>query len=322
MYSIGIDLGGTNIAAGIVDGNYKIIKKMSIPTGASRHADEITGDMASLCKKLCAEAGIAFDDIESIGIATPGSADSENGQILYANNLPFTNYKMADVLVNKLGTYKKVYIENDANAAAKAESVAGAAKGTRYSVMITLGTGVGGGIIIDGQIYKGFNCAGAELGHIVIERGGRPCSCGRLGCWETYSSATGLVKTTKEVLEQSRKQGRKTVMEDMIGGNLARVSGRTAFAALRKEGDEVAREVVEKYIDGLVCGLVNIINIFQPEVLSIGGGISGEGEYLLNMLPEKVFAETYSRGDTPQCKLKIAELGNDAGIIGAAALGK
>ena len=129
------------------------------------------------------------------------------------------------------------------------------------------------------------------------------------------------MKTTREKIEECRRTGRKTVMEEMIGGDLSRVSGRTAFAAKRR-GDEAASEVVEEYINDLVCGLVNIINIFQPNVLSIGGGISGEGDYLLDMLPEKVFAETYSRGDTPQCKIKIAELGNDAGIIGAAALGR
>lgn len=321
MYYIGIDLGGTNIAAGVVDENHRIIKKASVPTGAARPADEITADIAALCRRVATEAGITIGDVEYIGIATPGSAKCDTGEILYANNLPFSNYNMSEKLSSMLGEEKRVYIENDANAAAKAESVAGAAKGTDYSVMITLGTGVGGGIIINGQVYTGFNYAGAELGHIVIKKGGRPCSCGRRGCWETYSSATGLVKTTREKIEECRRTGRKTVMEEMIGGDLSRVSGRTAFAAKRR-GDEAASEVVEEYINDLVCGLVNIINIFQPNVLSIGGGISGEGDYLLDMLPEKVFAETYSRGDTPQCKLKIAELGNDAGIIGAAALGR
>ncbi len=321
MYYIGIDLGGTNIAAGVVDENHRIIKKASVPTGATRPADEITADIAALCRRVATEAGITIGDVEYIGIATPGSAKCDTGEILYANNLPFSNYNMSEKLSSMLGEEKRVYIENDANAAAKAESVAGAAKGTDYSVMITLGTGVGGGIIINGQVYTGFNYAGAELGHIVIKKGGRPCSCGRRGCWETYSSATGLVKTTREKIEECRRTGRKTVMEEMIGGDLSRVSGRTAFAAKRR-GDEAASEVVEEYINDLVCGLVNIINIFQPNVLSIGGGISGEGDYLLDMLPEKVFAETYSRGDTPQCKLKIAELGNDAGIIGAAALGR
>lgn len=321
MYYIGIDLGGTNIAAGVVDENHKIIKKMSVPTGAARPADVITADIAKLCVDVAAAASLSIDDIEYIGIATPGSAKCDTGEILYANNLPFVKYNMAEKLSEMLGKNKKVYIENDANAAAKAESVAGAAKGSDISVMITLGTGVGGGIIINGKVYCGFNFAGAELGHIVIEKGGRECSCGRKGCWETYSSATGLIRTTREKLEECRAEGRKTVMEEIIGGDLSRVSGRTAFTALRK-GDKVASEVVEEYVSYLVCGLVNIINIFQPNVLSIGGGISGEGDYLLNMLYDKVFAETYSRGDTPQCVLKIAELGNDAGIIGAAALGR
>ncbi len=321
MYYIGIDLGGTNIAAGVVNEDHKIITKASVPTGASRPADEITADIAALCKRVAAESGLTIDEIEYIGIATPGSAKCDTGEILYANNLPFSNYNMAEKLSSMLGTNKKVYIENDANAAAKAESVAGAAKGSKYSVMITLGTGVGGGIILDGQIYTGFNFAGAELGHIVIEKDGRQCSCGRRGCWETYSSATGLVRTTREKIEECRRTGRATIMEEMIGGDINRVSARTAFAAKRR-GDAAASEVVEEYIDYLVCGLVNIINIFQPNVLSIGGGISGEGDYLLNMLPEKVFAETYSRGDTPQCQLKIAEMRNDAGIIGAAALGR
>ncbi|MBR0303740.1 MAG: ROK family protein, partial [Clostridia bacterium] len=223
MYYIGIDLGGTNIAAGVVDGSHKIIKKKSIPTGASRPADEITADIAKLCVEVAKEASLTIDDIEYIGIATPGSAKCDTGEILYANNLPFSNYKMAEKLSSMLGAKKRVYIENDANAAAKAESVAGAAKGSKYSVMITLGTGVGGGIIIDGQVYCGFNFAGAELGHIVIKKDGRPCSCGRRGCWETYSSATGLVKTTREALESARAAGRKTVMEEMIGGDLSKI---------------------------------------------------------------------------------------------------
>ena len=321
MYYIGIDLGGTNIAAGVVDENHNIIKKASIPTGASRHADEITKDMANLCKTITAEAGLTMDDIAYIGIATPGSANCDSGEILYCSNIPFVKYKMSEKLPYFLGMDKKVYIENDANAAALAEAVAGAAKGAKYSVMITLGTGVGGGIILDGKVYTGFNYSGAELGHIVIEKNGRDCPCGRKGCWERYSSATGLVITTKEKIEECRREGRETLMEELIGGDLSRVSGRTAFTAKRK-GDKAASEAVDTYIDSLVCGLVNIINIFQPNVLTIGGGISGEGQYLIDLINDRVFAETYSRGDTPQCTLKIAKLGNDAGIIGAAALGR
>ncbi len=320
MYNIGIDLGGTNIAAGIVDENYKIIRKGSVPTAADRSADDITADIAALCKKLVSEEGITLADIGAIGIATPGTANCETGEIIYANNLPFKHYPMQQKLSEMLGTSKRVYIENDANAAAKAESVAGAAKGSDYSVMITLGTGVGGGIIIKDKVYSGFNFAGAELGHTVIVKNGRQCTCGRRGCWETYSSATGLIRTTREKLEEARKSGKATIMEDMIGGDLDNISGKTAFKAMR-EGDELGKEVVDEYISYLVTGLVNIINIFQPNVLSIGGGISNEGDALIDMLHDKVFAETYSREGTPQCELRIATLKNDAGIIGAAALG-
>ena len=320
MYRIGIDLGGTNIAAGIVNEEFKIVAKASVPTHAERAAEEIVADIAALCKKVCADNGIDMSEIASVGIASPGIVSDESGEAIYANNLPFSHYDMQGKLSAALGTSKRVYIENDANAAAKAESVAGVAKGSKYSVMITLGTGVGGGIILDDKVYSGFNFAGAELGHIVIVKDGRQCTCGRRGCWETYSSATGLIRTTREKLEDARKIGRYTVMEEMIGGDLNNISGRTAFAAM-KQGDSLGKEVVDEYISYLVTGIVNIINIFQPNVLSIGGGISNEGDFLIDLLHDKVFAETYSRDGTPQCELKIATLKNDAGIIGAAALG-
>ncbi len=320
MYNIGIDLGGTNIAAGIVNENYEIVAKGSIPTNAQRSADEITADIAGLCKKLCDDFGITLGDLGSIGIATPGSANCETGMILFANNLPFVKYPMQQKLSEALGTEKRVYIENDANAAALAESVAGAAKGAKFSVMITLGTGVGGGIILDNKVYCGFNFCGAELGHMVIVKDGIQCSCGRRGCWEQYSSATALVRMTREKMEEYRRLGKPTIMEDMVGGDLDKVSGKTSFKAMR-EGDAAGKEVVDEYLSYLVCGLVNIIDIFQPNVLSLGGGISNEGDSLIDMIHDRVFAETYSRGDTPQCKLKIAKLKNDAGIIGAAALG-
>jgi len=320
MYSIGIDLGGTNIAIGIVDEKYNIVVKDSVPTGAKRDADAITADMAALCKKLMAEKGLTNADIEFVGMATPGTANSATGVIEYANNLPFFMYPMCEKLSDMLGGLK-VYIENDANAAAKAEAMAGVAKDAKYSVMITLGTGVGGGIVLDGQVYAGFNFAGAELGHIVIEKDGRPCSCGRKGCWEAYSSATGLINMTRDKLEECRKAGRETQMEKMIAGDFERISGKTAFSAA-KQGDAAGAEVVNEYIDYLACGLANIINIFQPDVLSIGGGICREGDYLLKPLEERVFKEVYTKTREPKTKLMIAALGNDAGIIGAASLGR
>ena len=320
MYYLGIDLGGTNIAAGIVNEKFEIVKKKSTPTLANRDGKLIIKDMAELCRSLIADCGLTLKDIAYAGIATPGTANSETGVVEYANNLPFKNFPIADLLKEYLGI-EKVYIENDANAAAKAEAIAGAAKGAKYSVMITLGTGLGGGIVLDGKVYSGFNHAGAELGHIVIQKDGKQCSCGRRGCWETYSSATGLANMTREHLIKARAEGKKSIIEDMIGGNLDNCNARVSFAAM-KQGDEVGKAIVDEYISYLASGIASIINIFQPNVLSIGGGVCGEKDYLLKPLVDEVFGQTYTKtGVSPQCEIKIAELGNDAGIVGAAVLG-
>ena len=316
MYNIGVDLGGTNIAIGIVDENYKIVLKDKVPTRTERPTSEIIDDMANLCVSLVERLGITFDDIGYAGIAAPGSIDPVNGVVRYANNIKMSNYPIADELKKRI-PLKKVYLENDANAAALAEAKAGAGKGLNDVIMITLGTGVGGGIVMGGKIYSGFNYAGAELGHTVIEAGGRACTCGRKGCFEAYSSATGLINMTKEKLAETKD----TVMWEMVGGDINKTSGRTAFDASRK-GDKAGQEVVDMYIGYLACGLANMINIFQPEVLCIGGGVCGEGDYLLNPLKELIKANTYGyERQERNTELKIAELGNDAGIIGAASLG-
>ncbi len=315
MYYIGIDLGGTNIAVGIVDSNYKLVVKGSVPTMASRDGKEIIKDMADLCAKLVADAGLTFDDIEYAGIAAPGSVDPEKGIVIYANNLPFDHFAIADVLKSYI-PIKRVLLENDANAAALGEAEAGAAKGVQHAVMITLGTGVGGGIIIGGKIYSGFNYAGGELGHMVIEHDGVHCSCGRAGCWEAYSSATGLIRMTKEKIEDCQKRGIPTLMEN----NGGKISGKTSFAAMRA-GDIPAKEVVDMYISYLACGLTNIINMFRPEILVIGGGICNEKNYLTDPLNEIIEHEVYGGSASKSTVIKIAELGNDAGIIGAAVLG-
>ena len=318
MYRIGVDLGGTNIAAAIVSEDYKIIKKMSVPTGRERDASYIMDDMAELCRNLCREAGIELSDIEAVGIASPGVANHTDGVVEYSCNLGFRKFPICRELSNRLGI-ENVHVENDANAAAWGEAVAGAAKGTRNSVMITLGTGVGGGVIIDGKVFSGFNYAGAELGHVVIEKDGRPCGCGRKGCWEAYSSATALINMTKEKLEECEKSGRKTAMTDLVAKH-GKVSGRTAFDGMRA-GDRAAHEVVDTYLGYLSCGLINMINIFQPEVLSIGGGISGEGQALIDMMIYVIKKEQYGSDFVEHTKVCIAELGNDAGLIGAAFLG-
>ena len=315
MFRIGIDLGGTNIAAGLVDENYEIVRKKSVPTGADRAGEFIVADMAKLCLDLCAEHGIGLSDVAAIGIATPGVANVDTGVVEYANNLHFKMFPLAELLGDKLG-FANIKIANDANAAAWGEAVAGAAKGTTNSIMITLGTGVGGGIIIDNKIFTGFNYAGAELGHIVIQVDGAPCSCGRNGCWEAYSSATALIRMTKEKIDECRATGRASMMLDA-----PRVSGRTACDCMRA-GDEAAKEVYDKYIKYLASGLATIINIFQPEVISLGGGVSNEGQCLIDALLPIVRQEAYGGGVVEKLpQLRIAKLGNDAGIVGAALLG-
>ena len=316
MYYIGVDLGGTNIAIGIVNEEFEIVKKGSTPTKPERGADAIVADMAALSHKLLEEMGLTLDDVVSAGVATPGTANNETGVVEYANNIPFLQYPLADKL-SALLDGKPVYIENDANAAAKAEAMAGVAKGAPYSVMITLGTGLGGGIVINGKVYSGFNFAGAELGHIVIEKDGRQCSCGRKGCWEAYSSATALINFTKEKMAQTKD----TLMWELCENGAKKVSGRTAFKAA-KAGDKAGQEVVDTYIDYLACGITNMVNIFQPEVLCIGGGVCGEGDYLLEPLKAIVDRDQYgSAAHDDKTQIKIAELGNDAGILGAALLG-
>jgi glucokinase len=317
MYRIGIDLGGTNIAAGIVDKDLNLLYTASVPTGADRDGALIMDDMAELCRKLCADHNIALSEIESIGIASPGIANHDTGVVEYANNLPFRKFPIAQMLRERLGI-ERVRLENDANAAAWGEAVAGAAKGTTNSIMITLGTGVGGGIIIDNKVYSGFNYAGAELGHIVIEVNGAQCSCGRKGCWEAYSSATGLIRMTKEKIEECEREGRPTLMKK-IAEEKGKVSGRTAFDA-KRAGDEAAAEVVDKYVLYLAEGLSNIVNIFQPEVVSLGGGVSNEGDYLLDLLMPRIRERVYGGNIVLATKICVAKLGNNAGIIGAAML--
>ena len=269
MYRIGIDLGGTNIVAGVVDRNYNIIAKAKRKTRVPRPADEIIRDMAQASLEAVESAGLSIDDIELVGVGSPGTCNPDTGIIEYANNMGFENLPMRDNLGAILK--KDVYIENDANAAALGEALAGAAKGAQSCVCITLGTGVGGGIIIDGRIYGGFNFAGAELGHTVIVVDGYPCTCGRNGCWESYASATGLIRQTREAM---RNNPGSAMWE--VAGSLDNVDGRTAFDAMRK-GDPAAKEVVDNYIKYVACGLTNVVNIFQPEILCIGGGICKGG---------------------------------------------
>ncbi len=316
MYMIGIDLGGTNLKGGLCDEDGNLIKKLSIPTKSSTNSDELTDDMALLCNKLIESAGIPHEEVESVGIAVPGTADLKKGEIVYCDNVPFLHYPIIEEFSKRFPGCS-VYIENDANAAALGEAMCGGAKGYNDMVLITLGTGVGSGIIIGGKIFSGFNYAGAELGHLVVNINGRPCGCGRRGCWEAYSSARGLIRTTKEAMLRHKD----SVMWDICGGDIDKVDGQTAFRAADK-GDKAAKWVVKTYIKYLACGIINTINALEPEILCIGGGVSNEGDNLLKPLIKAVEKEQYSRYSDKTTEIRLAKLGNDAGVIGAAMLGK
>lgn len=312
MYRVGIDLGGTNIVAGVVNDRHEIVAFAKCKTACPRPSEEIVADMARMTREAVKKAGITMDEVKGVGVGSPGVCNKDTGVVERAANLGFENLPICAMLSEMLG--KKVYIENDANAAALGEFIAGAAKDVESCVCITLGTGVGGGVIIDGKVFAGSNFAGTELGHTVIVVDGEPCSCGRRGCWEAYASATGLIRQTRRAMEEHRD----SKMWD-IAGSLDKVDGRTSFEAMRA-GDAAGKAVVDRYIYYIAVGLINMINIFQPEILCVGGGICKEGETLLAPLRKYIDAEQFSKYSEKKTKLCVAALGNDAGIIGAAGL--
>ncbi len=309
MY-IGIDLGGTNIAIGIVNDDAKIIVKGSTPTYNERSYQEIVKDMADLSKQLIDKAGLKLEDIKGIGVGSPGSIDSKNGVVVYANNLKFDNVPLREEL-NKYFDVP-VAVENDANAAALGEYKATGIDSECF-VAITLGTGVGSGIVIDGKIFRGFNGAGGEFGHTTLVADGVLCTCGRKGCWEAYASVTALIRQTKVAIEKHPE----SLMNEILKKSGEEVNGRTAFDAA-KQGDKAAQNVVDTYVKYVADGLTNVINIFQPEILVIGGGISREGEYLVEPVRKHCKEFSYTTGSLPETKIQAATLLNDAGIVGAA----
>ena len=314
MYYLGVDLGGTNIAAAVVDENYKILATGKVKTNLPRPEGEIADAVFEAGMLAVKNAGLSLDDIREVGVGTPGIVNPKTGMVCYSCNLDFKNTNLGALLEERFG--RRVFLENDANAAALGEQLAGAGKGADDFIAITLGTGVGGGVILNGRMLSGSNSAGGELGHIVIVKDGELCGCGRKGCWESYASATALIRQTKAAMLQNKD----SIMWSLVGGDIEKVSGRTSFDAMR-QGDETAKIVVKEYCDYVACGLTNIINIFQPDALCIGGGISKEGETLVAPIREYVERERYSKNVEKQTIIRAAELGNDAGIIGAAFLG-
>ncbi|MDR3345326.1 MAG: ROK family protein [Oscillospiraceae bacterium] len=315
MYRIGIDLGGTNIAVGVVDAQKQIVGRGLRKTNSPRPYEQVFADIVAAAEDAIVNAGITLGDVASIGLGTPGSIDKRSGMITYANNLEFHDVPAVETLRGHFG--KPVFLDNDANAAALGECCAGAGRDENVDsfVMITLGTGVGSGIIIDGKILRGINYAAGEMGHMVIIKDGSRCTCGRRGCWESYSSARALVQQTRDIMRANQD----SLMWQLCDDSYDNISGQTAFRAAER-GDEPGKLVVKNYIAFLAAGIVNIINIFQPAMVCIGGGIGKEGETLLEPLRHAVVRERYSRGADRQTELVTAVLGNDAGILGAALL--
>ena len=312
MYYLGIDLGGINIAAAVVDESGHILGRDSRPTP---HAPgEVVADhMAAAARAAAGQAGVSLEEIASVGVGSPGAIDPQAGMVINWYNLGFDHVPLSALLAQRLGL--EVFLENDANAAALGEYAAGAGKGSTSMVAITLGTGVGGGAVLGGKLYTGFNYAGMEVGHFVLEYNGRPCKCGRRGCFESYCSATALIKRTREEMQRHPD----SLLWQAAGGSLDRVEGRTSFDAMA-QGDPVAKAVVDEYASYLGCGVASLVNILQPEVFCIGGGVANAGETLLTPVRAIVEREDYARNSLRRCRVVRAQLGNDAGIIGAALL--
>ena len=309
MHRIGVDLGGTNIAAGIVAADGSITHKKSIPF-VQKDQQGLVDDIIGLCQDLLEMAALTLTEIESIGIGVPGIVNPPEGMILAACNLNVEKMPISHLVGQVLKV--PIFLDNDANCAALGEAAFGAAKNSKYSITITLGTGIGGGIILDGKVYSGPFFTAAEMHH-VIRAEGEMCSCGRRGCWEEYAAARGLVR---EATRWGERLSTSLVLE-MAGGDASKVTAKMVFDAA-DAGDSLAVYALEVYLDNLSIGLGNLVNILQPEIIVIGGGMSGKGQSLIHAIESRMPDMVYGRD--VRTKFVIAELGNDAGIVGAALL--
>ena len=311
---IGIDIGGMSIKIGLVDENKQIVAKKVIPTQSDvLSAEAVVENIADAVLELLKENNLTTEQCESLGVACPGNVDGKTGVVLYSNNIRWEDVPMLDLLRAKIPV--PMYLANDADAAALAEVIAGAAKDKDNAILLTLGTGVGGGVIINGKIFAGPLRGGGELGHMVIKHGGKPCTCGRRGCFEVYASATALMELAREAAAAHPE----SLMNTMADGDVAKIDGRIIFDA-EKAGDKAAKLVVEQYEEDLSVGIANIINMFRPEVIILGGGVSAQEKYLTDTLQEKVNGMCYGGSICEVAPIVTSKLKNDAGIIGAAYL--
>ena len=312
MIRIGVDVGGTGIQFGAVDENMKIIAEKSIPTVTSVSFCEQVSRIAAGAVSTAAAAGATLADIESVGIGIPGIANRHSGEIVKCTNMGWYHVPFREEFLKHFDI--PVYIDNDANVAALAESVAGVSAGTSSSVFITIGTGIGSGIILNGRIWSGFHGIGGELGHVIFGLGGVPCTCGNRGCLERYCSATALIRMAREALADQPN----SVILDSVDNDITKINARTVIDAARMQ-DPVAISVYDHWVDCLAQAIASVVNLVDPEVIVLGGGVSKAGDFLLDPLHKK-YSEYVLYEDQPQPEIKIASLGPEAGIIGAAML--
>ena len=314
MYYIGIDIGGTNLKAGLVDEGYQITAARKMPL-KFESMEQMGETLAEMAIALAEENNIPRDQVASVGMGFPGPVDNKRGVVVKTVNIPIRSMPVAEMFHKYWDL--PVYLGNDADCAALGEFYHYEDKNIESLILVTLGTGIGTGIILGGTIHTGINGCAGEGGHIVIVHNGDQCTCGRKGCWERYASANALIRQTIAAMDEHPD----SAMWGLAGGALNRVDGRTAFEAMRK-GDATARAVVDQYLEYLGEGLSNFVNIFQPEVIALGGGVSHErDEDLLVPLQSMVLEQCFGREAEKHPKLVKARLGNDAGIIGAALLG-
>lgn len=310
-YYIGIDLGGMSAKAGLTDASGLLLESCCVETSSLDGARVTAEKLVRLASGLMERAGLKKENVSAVGIGSPGIVDSERGVVIRWSNFQWENVPLSEYVRSGLGL--PVFVTNDANAAALGEAKFGSGKGFRDSVMLTLGTGIGGGIVLGGKLFEGFRSAGGELGHMVIRAGGLRCSCGRRGCFECYASATALKRETCKAME---RDPRSLLWQE--APSLEEVTGRTAFNAATR-GDHTAEGVIKRYLANLGEGVVNLINLLHPQVVIIGGGVSNQGENLLVPLRKYVFERIYAPLEYAPVEILQAKLGNDAGIYGAAA---
>jgi glucokinase len=302
---IGIDVGGTNIKSGLLDMDNNLVFDGSRPTGKTQ--DEIIDNLAEIIGELKDRAATQYNSvIEGVGIGVPGVVNKGLDHVFKCTNLSWKDLPLRDILKEK--TSFSVYIDNDANLATLAEHYIGSLKDVDTGVLLTLGTGVGGGVIINGRPFRGGNGLGLELGHMVIGENFFNCNCGKNGCFETFASATAIVKYFEKIIAD------ENISIDY------EISAREIFQRAEK-GESLPMRAVERYTTYLALGIVNIINVIDPEVITLGGGVAAAGDFLMNIITKKVEENLFVPG-FPSAKISYASAGNKAGVIGAALLVK